>query len=76
MIALRAGGANNVSWFANGQRVATDAEGTAFLPIALGHFTIEAHSHDAIDRVRIAVIPAPAQARPGFSVSSKPSKLK
>lgn len=76
MIALRAGGANDVSWFANGTAVPADSAGTAFLSISPGAYTIEARAHERRDTVHILVAPAPAQARPGFSISSKPSKLK
>lgn len=76
MIALRAGAARDVIWFANGRRVETDSDQSAFLPIAIGRYTIEARSGRSIDRVAIRVVAAPSQARPGFSFSSNPSKLK
>ena len=78
MIELRAGGATRVAWSVNGAPLSVDAEGNAFLPLAVGTFSIEARAATtgARDRVTVRVVPKAQSARPGFSFSSNPSKLK
>src|SRR5262249_40743310 len=69
-IALRAVGPHpSVRWSANGVPLAIDANGTAFFPVRLGTWTIEAGDGRALDRVTIRVVPARHDAQPGFTVT-------
>lgn len=66
-IALRAIGARAaLHWTVNGEPLANDASGTAFFPLRLGSWTLEARDGTASDRVTIHVI-ANREARPGFT---------
>ncbi|MBV8489798.1 MAG: penicillin-binding protein 1C [Candidatus Eremiobacteraeota bacterium] len=67
-IALHAVGARGtLRWSANGKAVPPDSSGTAFLTLALGRWTIEAGDGQRRDRVRITVVPASQDSRPGFT---------
>jgi penicillin-binding protein 1C len=67
-IALRAVGARAaLHWTANGMPLANDASGTAFLPLRLGTWILEARDGTASDRVTIHVI-ANREVRPGFTL--------
>jgi len=66
-IALRATGARTVAWSINGKAVPLDASGTAFMPVRVGAWTIEASDGHVSDRVRIRVVPRSRNARPGFT---------
>lgn len=70
-ISLRASGAHGtVTWTANGRLLRNDAEGHAFLPVALGSYAIVARDGKRSDRIAVRVVRAPRSARPGFTISS------
>lgn len=67
-LALRAVDAGApLHWDVNGQAVPLDASGTAFLPLRLGTWTIEASDGRQSDRVTIHVVPARRDTNPGFT---------
>ncbi len=68
-LALRAIGPSigAVRWSVNGVPLALDANGTAFLPIRLGRWTVRADDGRSADSVTIVVVPAPREDRPGFT---------
>jgi len=67
-IALRAAGPRaSIRWTANGNAVPLDASGTAFLPLRVGSWTIEARDGLHRDRVRFSVVPSRPDDRPGFT---------
>jgi penicillin-binding protein 1C len=59
-----------VLWSANGVPLALDANGTAFLPVRLGTWTVRAYDGRSADTVTIHVVPAPRDDRPGFTSSA------
>lgn len=59
-----------IAWSANGKAVPLDASGTAFLPVRIGRWTIEASDGRQRDRITISVVPARHGARPGFTWSA------
>ncbi len=67
-LALRAAGPRPVlRWTVNGKAVPLDASGTAFLPLELGTWTVQADDGRQHDRVSIHVVPARGETRPGFT---------
>lgn len=56
----------SVRWSVNGVALSTDASGTAFWPLRLGRWTIEAADGSQRDRVTIRVVP-PRIGDPGFT---------
>ncbi|MEO6835138.1 MAG: penicillin-binding protein 1C [Candidatus Tumulicola sp.] len=54
-------------WSANGRAVPLDASGTAFLPVRIGKWTIDADDGRERARVTIRVVPARRDANPGFT---------
>jgi len=68
-IALRAANAAGaVAWRVGGRAVATDAAGTAFWPLRLGTWRIEAADGRHEDAITIQVVPPPERPRPGFTI--------
>jgi penicillin-binding protein 1C len=59
-----------VRWSVNGVPLALDANGTAFLPVRLGTWTVRAADGRSTDSVTIHVVPAPRDDRPGFTSSA------
>ncbi|HEY1655912.1 MAG TPA: penicillin-binding protein 1C [Candidatus Tumulicola sp.] len=69
-LALRAvDGGGVVRWRVNGKAVPLDASGTAFLPVRLGNWTIEATDGRTRDRIGIRVVPPAHDRHPGFTWS-------
>lgn len=67
-LALRTAGARGpVRWSVDGNPLAPDASGTAFLPLRLGTWRITANDGTHRDAVVIRVVPPPRDARPGFT---------
>jgi penicillin-binding protein 1C len=67
-LALRAVDSGRVvRWKANGKAVPLDSSGTAFWPIRIGTWTIEAFDGRERDRVTIRVVPQRHDAKPGFT---------
>lgn len=68
-LALRAIGPSidAVRWSVNGVPLALDANGTAFLPVRLGTWTVRADDGRSADTVTIHVVPARRDDRPGFT---------
>ena len=67
-LALRAIGPHGtLRWKANGIELPLDAAGTAFLPLRVGRWTIEADDGRQHDRVHIVVVPARHDDEPGFT---------
>lgn len=67
-LALRVAGARGpVRWSVDGNRLAPDANGTAFLPLRLGTWRIAATDGAHRDAVVIRVVAPPRDARPGFT---------
>ncbi|HET9030976.1 MAG TPA: penicillin-binding protein 1C [Candidatus Aquilonibacter sp.] len=62
-----AGNRSSIVWTVNGARVASDADGNAFVPAVPGTYTIVARSEGESDRVTVRVVEHPRQSRPGFS---------
>lgn len=58
-----------VRWNANGSAVPLDASGTAFWPIRVGTWSIEANDGRQRDRVTIRVVPARRDAKAGFTLT-------
>jgi penicillin-binding protein 1C len=58
----------SVRWTANGNAVPLDASGTAFWPVQLGTWTLEANDGRDRDRVTIRVVQAKHDADLGFTV--------
>jgi len=72
-IALRAVAPHaNVRWTANGVPLAPDSSGTSFFALHVGTWTLEASDGVSHDRVRIEVVPAAQNSRPGFTVLKGP----
>ncbi|HVR45499.1 MAG TPA: penicillin-binding protein 1C [Candidatus Binatia bacterium] len=68
-LSLRAVGSGGpVRWSVGGERLALDATGTAFWPLRLGTWRIEAADGARSDRVTIRVVPPPHGSAPGFTV--------
>lgn len=59
-----------IRWTVNGKALPLDSSGTAFLPVQLGRWTIEASDGRQHDRVTISVVARQRDARPGFTWSS------
>ncbi len=71
-LALRAVGSSGpVRWRVGGETLALDATGTAFWPLRLGTWRIEAADKARRDRVTIRVVPPPHAKDPGFTVLSR-----
>jgi penicillin-binding protein 1C len=71
-IAFRAvGAARSIRWTVNGETIPLDADGTAFWPLQVGQWTIEAQEAKRRDRVTIRVVSPRLVSRPGFSYSLK-----
>jgi penicillin-binding protein 1C len=69
-LALRAVGAGRaIRWSVGGRPVPFDAAGTAFWPLALGTWTLEASDGRQTDRVTIHVVNPERFNRPGFTRS-------
>ena len=71
-LALRAVGppGEAMHWSVNGVPLALDANGTAFLPVRLGTWTVRADDGRSADSVTIHVVPALRDDRPGFTVKA------
>lgn len=68
-LSLRAVGSGGpVRWSVGGETLALDATGTAFWPLRLGTWRIEAADGARSDRVTIRVVPPPHGRDPGFTV--------
>ncbi len=68
-LALRAVGSGRaLRWSVGGETLALDATGTAFWPLRLGTWRIEADDGALRDHVTIRVVPPPRQTNPGFTV--------
>ncbi len=69
-LALRAVDAGApIGWRANGNAVPLDASGTAFLPVRIGTWTIEASDGRRKDRITIRVVARRRDSNPGFTWS-------
>jgi len=71
-LALRAvGSGSTLRWSVGGEPLALDATGTAFWPLRLGTWRIEADDGALRDHVTIRVVPPPHAKDPGFSLLSQ-----
>lgn len=71
-LALRAVGSSGpLHWSIGGETLALDATGTAFWPLRLGTWRIDAAAGARRDHVTIRVVPPPHAKDPGFTVLSR-----
>jgi penicillin-binding protein 1C len=71
-LALRAvGSGGSLRWSVGGEPLALDATGTAFWPLRLGTWRIDAADGARRDHVTIRVVPPPHAIDPGFTVLSR-----
>ena len=66
--ASRSGARGALHWTVNGNAVPLDASGTAFVPVRLGTFVVEARDGVADDRVVYRVVAPARNDMPGFTL--------